>query len=71
MSDGSEKAKNNTYFCVVVGDAMQFILSLQSANPSPTVVLESREPVGSVRKWIIAPPYCGGRLMIKIMKNML
>ena len=47
---------------------MRFILSLQSANPSPTKVLESKEPVGSVQKWIIAPPYCGGRLMIKIMK---
>ena len=67
MFDGRE---NNAYFCIVVGDAMQAFLSLQSTNPSPIMILEWREPVGSLQKRFTAPPYAWqGLLQKKIMKN--
>ncbi len=49
--DGSEK---DAHVCIVVGNVLQKFLWLQRANPSSTIILESRESVGCLRQMV----YC-------------
>ena len=67
----STETNNHVYFLYRVGDVIWPFLLLQSAQPSSIIKLESRERVGGLWRWYIAPLHCTVALMYKNVENML